>query len=432
MITNMQIAVIGTGFVGVVTAAVFAKFGNSVVALDIDQEKIDSLNKGKIPFFEPNLEELVEETRQAGRLKFTTNYQEAIPSSDVIFICVGTPSAPNGQADLKYVFESATSLAPYLKTSTIVVIKSTVPPSTTEELENTIKQKTKRKFFLAAVPEFLKEGSAVSDALNPERVVIGSTQRFVINTLLDLHKPFKANKIVMKPESAMLTKYSSNAYLASRIAFINEIANLCEKTGADIEEVISGLGGDGRIGSQYWYPGPGYGGSCFPKDVKELVALAKSVGEGDGLFEKIDDLNEMRIPRLIEKFEKQARGFKGKRIAVLGLAFKPNTDDLREAPSTKFIPKLIALGAQVVAYDPRAINAGKKYFKNHIDYAKDTYEAVKGADIILLLIEWDEFKQLNLGRIKSLMKGNIFIDTRNIYEPKKVEKYNFKYIGIGR
>jgi len=428
----MQVAVIGTGFVGVVTAAIFSKFGNSVVAVDIDKRKITSLKRGELPFFEPDLKDLVSENMKAGRLVFTSSFKEAIPSAEIILICVGTPSAANGQADLAYVFSAVQSMVPFLNNRAIIVIKSTVPPSTNNKIEQIIKKKTKKRIFTASVPEFLKEGSAVSDSLNPERVIIGSTDKWVIDKLNELHKPLKGPKIVMSPESAQLTKYASNAYLATRIAFINEIANLCEKTGADVEEVILGLGGDKRIGSHYWYPGPGYGGSCFPKDVKELSAYASSVNEREGLFEKIDDLNERRIPNLIAKYEAGIGGLQGKVVCVLGLSFKPNTDDLREAPSTKFIPKLISLGAKIQTYDPKAMESAKRWFPKVVSYAQDAYTAAQGSDVLLLLIEWDEFKQLNLGILKKRMRGNIFIDTRNLYNRETVESKGFKYFGIGR
>ena len=428
----MQVAVIGTGFVGVVTAAIFSKFGNSVVAVDIDKRKIMSLKRGELPFFEPDLKDLVSENMKAGRLVFTSSLREAIPNAEIIFICVGTPSAANGQADLTYVFSAVQSMAPFLKNRAIIVVKSTVPPSTNKNIAQLIKKKSKKRIFTASVPEFLKEGSAVSDSLNPERVILGSTDKWVIDKLNELHKPLKGPKIVMSPESAQLTKYASNAYLATRIAFINEIANLCEKTGADVEEVILGLGGDKRIGSHYWYPGPGYGGSCFPKDVKELSAFASSVNEREGLFGKIDDLNERRIPNLIAKYEAGIGGFQGKVACVLGLSFKPNTDDLREAPSTKFIPKLIALGAKIRTYDPKAMESAKRWFPKVVTYAQDAYAAAQGSDVLLLLIEWDEFKQLNLGEIKKRMRGNIFIDTRNLYNREMVESKGFKYFGIGR
>lgn len=428
----MQITVIGTGFVGVVTAVVFAKFGNMVTGLDSNEQKIKKLRSGEVPFYEPNLLELVRENLKAGRLKFTTNYSEAIPEAEVIFICVGTPSGPSGQVNLEYVFSAAQSLAPLIMDRAIIVIKSTVPPSTSTNITHIIHKLSKQKFFVASVPEFLREGSAVSDSLNPQRILIGANMKEVIDRLTDLHKPLKGEVIVMSPESAQLTKYAANTYLALRIAYINEIANLCEKTGADIEQVIEGLGSDERIGAHYWYPGLGYGGSCFPKDVKELSALAGSVGEGDGLFHTIDRVNEKRMQKLMRRFERVAGGYRRKRIAILGLSFKPNTNDLREAPSTKLIPMLLAKGAQISVYDPKAMSVAKSRFAESVRYAQDAYDAAKGSQILMLLTEWDEFKQLNLAKLRKIMQGKIFIDTRNVYEPRIVREAGFTYIGIGR
>lgn len=416
----MTIAVIGTGFVGVVTAAAFAKFGNQVYGLDIDEAKIKKLQKAELPFFEPGLEELVTSGVKSGQLKFTTSYATAISGAEVIFISVGTPSALDGQADIKYVLAAAQSLAPHLKSGAIVVIKSTVPPSTNSKVGVVIRQHTKKDFQVASVPEFLKEGTAVFDFLNPNRVVVGTTNARVAKVLTELHQPLEAEVVIVRPESAQMAKYAANAYLAQRITFINQIANLCEKNGADVQEVVAAIGFDERIGGHYWYPGLGYGGSCFPKDVKELAAYSRAIGEGDGLFVKIDELNEARIPKLVHKWDKQVK-FSGKTVAVLGLSFKPNTSDIREAPATKIIPLLQEKGAQVRAYDPQV--RGK--FKN-------LYQAAKLADVLLLLIEWDEFKSLDFNRLKSVMKGHVFIDTRNQYEPEEVAKHGFKYIGIGR
>lgn len=416
----MIIAVIGTGFVGVVTAAAFAKFGNQVYGLDIDEAKIKKLEKAELTFFEPGLKELVKDGVSSGRLKFTSNYATAISGAEVIFISVGTPSAPDGQADIKYVLAAAQSLAPHLKSDAIVVIKSTVPPSTNSKVEAVIKQHTKKNFQVASAPEFLKEGTAVFDFLNPNRVVVGTTNARVAKILTELHQPLKAEVVIVRPESAQMAKYAANAYLAQRITFINQIANLCDKNGADVQEVIQAIGSDQRIGNHYWYPGTGYSGSCFPKDVKELAAYSRAIGEGDGLFVKIDELNEARIPKLVHKWDKQVKFF-GKTVAVLGLSFKPNTSDIREAPATKIIPLLQEKGAQVRAYDPQV--RGK--FKN-------LYQAAKLADMLLLLIEWDEFKSLDFNKLKSVMKGNIFIDTRNQYQPEDVRRHGFTYIGIGR
>ena len=358
----MTITVIGTGFVGVVSSAVLSSFGNKVYGLDVDQQKIQSLSSGKIPFYEPGLEELVKSSLEKGDLIFTTSYEEAVSSSDVIILAVGTPSAPDGQADLKYVFSALESLAPYLKNGTIVAIKSTVPPGTNAKAEEIIHSLTNVQFFTASLPEFLKEGSAVQDTLHADRVVIGAKDEQAIEILKELHKPISAPAVVMSPESAQMSKYAANAYLATRITFINQIANLCEVNGANILEVIEGIGYDKRIGKHYWYPGLGYGGSCYPKDVKELAAYAKAKSQNGNLMVKIDELNEERIPKLMEKYKNRVGGWAGKTVAVLGLSFKPNTDDMREAPSTKIIPLLIKENAHVKAYDPITIKTAQKIY----------------------------------------------------------------------
>ena len=427
----MNVTVIGTGFVGVVSAAVFAKFGNKVFGLDIDKTKIKQLEKGKLPFFEPGLEELVKTGVKNKNLRFTSSYQTAISAADIIFISVGTPSASDGQADIKYVLAAAQSLAPHLKSGAIITIKSTVPPSTNKKVEAAIKKHTSKKFFVASAPEFLKEGTAVEDFMNPNRVVIGTTNKAVAKKLLELHEPIKGEKVVIRPASAQMAKYASNAYLAQRITFINQMADLSEKNGADIQEVIEAIGFDERIGGHYWYPGLGYGGSCFPKDVKEVAAYSQAIGEGDGLFVKIDALNEARIPKVLNRWDKRVKSFNGKTIAVLGLSFKPNTSDTREAPAIKVIPILQEKGASIRAYDPRAIKASKVLYQN-VFFAQDAYDAAKGADVVMLLIEWDEFKSLDLTKLKQAMRGNIFIDTRNQYDPEDVEKQGLTYIGIGR
>lgn len=427
----MTITVIGTGFVGVVTAAVFADFGNKVWALDIDKNKISSLKQGTTPFFEPGLEKLVKKGIQKGNLHFTTSYQKAIPESEIVMICVGTPSAPDGQADLKHVLSAAKSLSPHLSAGTIIALKSTVPPGTNSKITQVVKKHTQVNFYTASLPEFLKEGSAVQDTLNPDRIIIGATNKQVIKKLKNLHKPLNAKFIIVKPESAQMSKYAANAYLAQRITFINQIANLCEKNGADVQEVVKAIGPDKRIGEHYWYPGLGYGGSCFPKDVKELAAYSRAVGEGDGLFVKIDALNESRIKKLLDRFSQKINGWKGKKVAILGLSFKPNTDDIREAPSLKVIPYLQKQNASVIGYDPKANHAIKTAIPK-LKLAKSVESAVKGVDVCMLLVEWPEFIDLSLKKLKSLMKGNIFIDTRNRYQPEFVRKSGLEYIGIGR
>lgn len=434
IIGNMTIAVVGVGFVGLVSAAVYSKFGNTVYAINRDEKKSADLKAGKIPFFEPNLEELVIENVKAGRLFFTTKYEEAIPGADIIMIAVGTPSAPDHRADLSQVFDAAKSLAPYIKDEAIIVVKSTVPPKTNDKVGEIISQNTQKNFYVASCPEFLREGTAVEDTLHPDRIIIGANEPEVIDRLIELHRPIDAEKIVMKPESAQLTKYAANAYLATRIVFINQIADICEKTGADVQEIIKGIGMDRRIGLHYWWPGLQYGGSCFPKDVKELSAYARAVGEGDGLFEKVDNLNETRLTKMLKKFENAVNGWRGKTVTILGLSFKPNTDDMREAPSLKIIPLLVAAGAKIKAYDPQALRNAQKILGNDVQvYANDVYTAADKSDAIIILVEWDEFKSLDLPKLEKIMKENpVFIDTRNLYSPERIKKAGFKYMGIGR
>jgi len=427
----MNVTVIGTGFVGVVSAGVFAKFGNLVYGLDVDPKKIAALNQGRVPFYEPGLEDLIKQGLQSKNLSFTTDYPKAIKDADIIIIAVGTPSGKDGQADLKFVMAAARSLAPHLKPGAILAIKSTVPPGINPKLEAVIKQHTQVDFFTASLPEFLKEGSAVYDALHPDRVVIGAYDPVVSDRLLELHQPLASNKVVIKPESAQMSKYAGNAYLAQRITFINQIANLCEKNGADIQEVVAAMGHDRRIGEHYWYPGLGYGGSCFPKDVKELASYAKSVGQNDSLFIKIDELNEKRIPALMDAFAAKIGSWKGKQVAVLGLSFKPNTDDMREAPSRKVIPYLQKKGAEVIGFDPKAAQAAQALISN-LKTAADPYQAAKGADATLILIEWPELVSLDLPKLKNAMRGNVFIDTRNQYDPREVRQAGLEYLGVGR
>ncbi|MBP9702300.1 UDP-glucose/GDP-mannose dehydrogenase family protein [Candidatus Woesebacteria bacterium] len=429
----MKITCIGTGFVGVVTTAVLAKLGNEVVGLDIDENKIAKLKEGIVPFFEPGLSELLIETQKSGNLTFTTDYSSAVPGSDVVMIMVGTPSAADGSADLRFVDSVATSIAPHLMDKAVVVVKSTVPPGTNKHVREIIAALTNKTFHMASVPEFLKEGTAVEDTLHPDRIVLGVENDFAKDVLTKLHTPLTKNILVMNPESAQMTKYAANNYLATRITFINQIADLCEYNGADIEEVIKGIGADRRIGPQYWYPGLGYGGSCFPKDVKEMAAYAKKVGENNSLFITIDELNEKRIEKKLEQYSREIGGFSGKTIAVLGLSFKKNTNDTRVAPALYVIPQLIKEGASVRATDPQAIEEAKVLLPANVVYTSDVEEAVKGADILMLLVEWDDYTNLDLAKLKALMSNNpVFIDTRNQYDQKMVEDSGFKYLGIGR
>lgn len=435
----MNITIIGTGFVGVVSSAVFASFGHTVFGLDIDEKKIEKLNNAHIPFYEPGLEELVKKGREGGKLLFTTDYKKAIEDADVILIAVGTPSAADGQADLSYVFASAKSLASHLKKGAIVAVKSTVPPGTCDQVADVIKPLAKHEFFVASLPEFLREGSAVEDTLHPDRVIIGATEKNVIERLSNLHRPFEATIVVMKPTSAQMCKYASNAYLATRITFVNQIANLCELNGANVLEVIKGIGFDKRIGSHYWYPGFGYGGSCFPKDVKELAAYARSVGEEDNLMVTVSELNDVRVSRLMNSFEKRVGGFKGKKIAVLGLSFKPNTDDMREAPSLKVIPILLEKGATIVGYDPMANDAAKSFFAwMKIEIGKDfmiassSDEALLDADGVIVLIEWPQLTSIAPDQFASKMKkGAFFIDARDQFSGEDMKRAGLAYIGVG-
>jgi len=429
----MNITIIGTGFVGVVSAAVYASFGHQVIGLDVDENKVKLLQKSKVPFFELNLENLLKEQQELKRLTFTTSYEKAIKDADLIMIAVGTPSAPDGQADLKYVFASCETLAPFLKENAIVVIKSTVPPGTLNKVEEIIKKKTKTVFYTASLPEFLKEGSAVHDTLHPDRVIIGATNKYVFETLENLHQAFDSKIIKMKPESAQMAKYAANSYLATRITFINQLADLCEKNGADIEELIKGMGSDQRIGEHYWYPGLGYGGSCFPKDVKELAAYSRAVGESDNLLNKVSSLNEDRIPKLLNKFATQVKGWENKNVAILGLSFKPNTDDMREAPATKIIPLLIDKIKQIQSFDPMA--KWSQFFPEENpkhQQVKNIEKACQKADIIMALVEWPEIVSFDYAKVRDNNKEQYFIDARNQFDPKKIKQWGYHYIGIGR
>lgn len=425
----MKITIIGTGFVGVVSSAVYASFGHEVVGLDVDQNKINQLKKSQVPFYEPNLEELLKNQQKNGNLSFTTSYQSAITNADIVIIAVGTPSAPDGQADLKYVFASCESMAPFLKNGAIVVIKSTVPPGTLDQASKLIKAKTKTKFYTASVPEFLKEGSAVHDTLHPDRIVIGANDQFVFDTLEQLHKPLNAPVLKMKPESAQMAKYTANSYLATRITFINQIADLCEKNGADIMEVIAGIGLDKRIGQHYWYPGLGYGGSCFPKDVKELAAYSRAVGEENNLLNKVSQLNEGRMAGLLERFGREVGGWQNKTVALLGLSFKPQTDDLREAPATKIVPILSPEVTQIKAYDPMA-----KWQAESANYQQvaSVELACQDADVILAVVEWPQIVSFDFTKVRQQDKKQYFIDARNQFDANKLKKAGYNYLGIGR
>ncbi|NCN06467.1 MAG: UDP-glucose/GDP-mannose dehydrogenase family protein [Candidatus Pacebacteria bacterium] len=429
----MKITVIGTGFVGVVTAAVYASFGNEAIGLDIDEAKVKSLGSGIVPFHEPGLSELLSTELESGHLSFTTSYEAAISNSDIIVIAVGTPSKPDGSADLSYVLSAARSLAPFLTKDAVVVVKSTVPPGTLQTVAAEIQAKTAVAFDLASVPEFLKEGTAVEDTLRPDRIVIGADSPEAIERLKALHAPLKAPVVVVSANSAQMSKYAANAYLATRITFINQIANLCEAAGADVQEVISAMGLDRRIGSHYWYPGLGYGGSCFPKDVRELAHFAEQQQESPSLFSLLSRLNETRVNSVFEHWSKIIGKWQDKKVAVLGLSFKPNTDDTRDAPSLQVIPWLLKHGARVVGFDPKATAQVRTLLgeQSGLQFADSTESAVANADVILVLIEWAEFILFDFAKTKE-DKIQFFLDARNQFDPTQITSSGYTYAGIAR
>ncbi len=436
----MHICVIGTGFVGVVSSGVYASLGHKVIGLDIDPHKIDQLKQGTVPFYEPGLTELLVKQQATGNLSFTTSYKEAISSAEVIIIAVGTPSAADGQADLRYIFASCQSLAPFLQPKAIIAIKSTVPPGTLAKVNSIItgyfsqnhSEKKPPHYSLASLPEFLKEGTAVEDTVHPDRVVIGASSNEVFEVLSQLHLPLTPNIVKISPESAQMAKYSANAYLATRITFINQISDLCQKNGADVQEVIAAISPDKRIGPHYWYPGLGYGGSCFPKDVKELAAYSRSVGEGNNLFNKINELNENRIWMLLDAFADKIGGWEGKNIALLGLSFKPNTNDTREAPSTKIIPYLMSHSCKILGYDPKAeiVQESNSDSSGSFKQESSILKTVKNADVVIAVVEWPEIIKWDFSATKETKK-QCFIDARNQFDRSAITKLGYHYLGVG-
>ena len=434
----MHIAVIGTGYVGLVSGAGMADFGMKVICVDKAREKIEQLRKGRIPFYEPGLEELVNKNMEAGRLSFTTDLREAVKQALVVFICVGTPPAPDGSADLSQIKEVALSLAEALDDYKVVVTKSTVPVGTNRWLKQLI-DKHKRNTVAVDIisnPEFLREGSAVEDFMHPDRVVIGGESAYAIAIVKDIYRPLYLAEtpfIITDLETAEMIKYASNAFLATKVSFINEIANLCERVGADVTVVARAMGLDPRIGRKFLNPGPGFGGSCFPKDVKALVHQGQRSGSPMRILEAVLEVNERQKLRAVEKAEDLCKGLSGKTVAVLGLSFKPNTSDVREAPSLSVVPELVKRGARVRVYDPVAMEEFRRWCPDlKVEYVKDPPAAVKGAHVLIILTEWNEFRFLNLKEIKNLMAEPNLVDMRNIYEPETVKGLGFKYTGIGR
>ncbi|OGC22142.1 UDP-glucose 6-dehydrogenase [candidate division WOR-1 bacterium RIFOXYC2_FULL_37_10] len=437
----MKLAVIGTGYVGLVTGACFANLGNDVICVDKDLKRLETLSKGDVPFYEPGLPELVSKNHKAKRLVFSHDISSAVLNSEVIFIAVGTPPKSNGQADISAVISVAQSIAKTLKSKKknksgkfkVIVNKSTVPVGmgdivTKILIENKISEKD---FSVVSNPEFLREGSAISDFMNPDRIVVGASNNRAFNLITELYRPLNAHVIFTSVKSAELIKYASNAFLATKISFINEIANICERVGSDVLEVANAMGLDKRIGRQFLNAGIGYGGSCFPKDVLALMHLAREQGYDPQILSSVTEVNDFQSDAFVGKILKELKNLRGKRISVLGLSFKPDTDDLREAPSLKVINSLLKKGAQITVYDPAVSSNSKKELKE-LSFADGVYEAIDGADAIIVVTEWAEFKEIDFDRAKKLVKGRIIFDGRNIYDPKRVRESGFKYIGVGR
>ena len=428
---NMKISVIGTGYVGLSTATVLAELGNDVIAADVDKEKIDNLNRGIMPIFEPGIKELVKRNIKEKRLRFTHDNKEAIEHGEVIFICVGTPPKDNWETELKFIEAVAKEIAETMKSYKVIVHKSTVPVETGEKVKKIIQENTNVDFDVVSNPEFLREGSAIKDTMEPDRIVIGADSEKAIGIMKELYNPIKAPIIVTDIRSAELIKHASNSFLATKISFINAIANICELTGADIEKVAVGMGYDKRIGREFLNAGIGYGGFCFPKDVQAFVKIAEKCGYDFQMLKATSDINEEQKKNFVEKIKNSLKDVKDKKIGVLGLAFKPNTDDMRFAPSIYVIQELQKDNAKIKAYDPEAMEKAKSIL-NDVEFCKDPYEAAKDADALLILTEWDEFKELDLKKIKSLLKNPKIIDGRNIYNPEDLKKEGFTYISIGR
>jgi UDPglucose 6-dehydrogenase len=432
----MHIGIIGMGYVGLVTAACFAEFGVFVTCIDKDKKRIRSLRDGIIPFFEPGLEEFVQRNIKQGRLTFSTDIAEAVRSSLVIFIAVGTPPRGDGTADLKYVEEVAKEIASNLNGYRVIVTKSTVPVGTGDRIRKIVSKHRKEQvdFDIVSNPEFLREGSAIEDFMRPNRVVIGANNAQAISIMKDLYKPLyliETPFVITNIESAELIKYASNSFLAMKISFINEIANLCEKVGADVHMVAKGMGLDQRINPKFLHPGPGYGGSCLPKDTLALLKMAEEHGVDLGIIDATIRANERQQDSMTKKIKDAMGTIKGKTIAILGLSFKPNTDDVREAPSLNIIKHLLKEKAKIRAYDPVSMKSTQSILPD-ITYCKDPYDAVKDANALVIVTEWNQFRNLELDKLKRLLKEPYFFDLRNIYEPQKLKDKGFKYYCVGR
>lgn len=430
----MTITFVGHGYVGLVTAAIFADLGNTVWVIGHTKEKIENLKKGIIPIYEPGLEEVVRRNVKAKRLLFILDYTEAIPASKIVFIAVPTPPKNNGEADLSVVFEVAEKIGKHLDGYTVIATKSTVPVGTNREIKKVLEKAKPQKatFDIASVPEFLREGQALSDTLHPDRIVIGTESKQAQDVMLELHKPIEAERVLTDIETGEMIKYAANAFLATKISFANAIANLSEVTNADALAVLGGIGLDKRIGRAFLSPGAGYGGSCFPKDVKALIAISKQYGYDFSLLKTVEEINKQSFENIVKKAKKLLGGdLKNKQIGILGLSFKPDTDDMRDAPSIPIINGLKKDGAKIKTYDPIAMENAKKIIKG-ITFCSNAYEAAEDSDILIIVTEWNEFKKLDLVKVKNLMKKPVILDGRNIYDPQEVRQLGFSYLGVGR
>src|SRR5262245_26430335 len=431
----MKVAAVGTGYVGLVAGAGFAESGNDVICVDKDKAKVAMLRRGKVPIYEPGLEELVKRNKAEGRLVFTTDLTKAVRASEVCFIAVGTPQGEDGSADLRHVMTVARDIARAMNGYKVIVDKSTVPVGTAEKVREVVRRETTHPFSVVSNPEFLKQGAAVDDFMKPDRVVIGAEDPRAAEVMVTLYKPFTrtgAPIMVMDCASAELCKYAANAILATKISFMNEIANVCDLFGADVDRVRQAVGSDRRIGTSFLFPGVGYGGSCFPKDVKALVRFAADRKYDFKILKAVNAVNDLQKRVLVKKIEEHFGSVKGKTIAVWGLSFKPKTDDMREAPAIPIIEALLSKGAKVQAYDPEAMDVARGIFGSRITYAKRNYDALKGADALAVVTEWQEFREPDFARMRKLMRGPVVFDGRNIYQPDQMKTLGFTYVSIGR
>jgi len=432
----MHIAVIGSGYVGLVTGACFAEFGVDVACVDVDADKIAQLSRGQATIYEPGLDQLLQKNLQAGRLRFTTDLRSAVEPASVVFLAVGTPPNRDGSADLTFVDNAARAVAAHIQSYKVIAMKSTVPVGTGKRLTALIKDHlpSGADFSVVSNPEFLREGAAIGDFMRPDRVVIGSNDERATELMRELYRPLfliETPFVITSVEGAELTKYAANAFLATKISFINEIANLCEKVGCDVHQVARAVGMDRRIGSKFLHPGPGFGGSCFPKDTRALSVIGRQYDSPTTIVDAVIDVNDRQRKSMLPKIERLTGGLSGKRIAVFGLSFKPETDDMRDAPSVDIIYGLIDAGATVVAYDPVAQDEAEKHLPK-IEYAEDEYAAASGADALVFITEWNQFRALDMKRIHDLMKSPRIADLRNIYQPEDMRELGFEYVGVGR